>query len=138
MLDITKKFFTRVDTVQDLISRDIFDDGSKQNDQDMLQLLTFMRDNGVPLTDSQVQAWFLLAENDLEDMALFMNAARPLVTPHKLYFDMVNKVTLADRIKGTAKLDKLLKAQVASPNNQVSSADLQPKALKEKELGSRV
>jgi hypothetical protein len=130
-------FFSRVQTVQDLISKDIFEDNSNDK-HDMIEVLSFIRDNGVPLTDDQVQSWLLLNEFGLSDIALYMNAVRPMLTPTKLYFDMVNKITLADRIKGTAKLDKLLKASVANPSSQVSPADLQPKALKEKELGGRV
>jgi hypothetical protein len=138
MNEVTNKFFQRVPTVQDLISKDIIESDEDKSSNDMLEILQFVKDNGVPLTNDQVQAWFLLNEMGLADIALFANAVRPLVTPNKLYFDMVNKITLADRIKGSAKLDKLLKASVASPSNQVSSADLQPKALREKELGARV
>lgn len=129
------KIYSHVETVQDLISKDIFDTSGSSDNQDMLNILQFMRLNGVPLTDSQVQAWFLLNEFGLADLALYMQAVRPLLTPTKMYFDMVNKITLADRIKGTARLDKLLKASVANPNNQVSAAEVTPKGLHEKELG---
>lgn len=121
--------------VQDLISQDIFQSSNDNGHNDLLEILEFTKNNGVPLTEDQVKAWFLLYENGLEDISLFVNAARPMMTPTKKIFDMVNKITLADRIKGTAKLDRILKAQVANPNNTVPNAnDYQPKALREKDL----
>lgn len=135
---IEKKGFSRVDSVADLISRDIFED-SQNNSNEMHELLSFVKDNGVPLTENQVEGMFLLnlmddGENGLSDIANYANAVRPLMTPTKLYYDLVNKITLADRIKGTAKLGNILKAQVANPNNNIPSSELQPKAMKEKEL----
>lgn len=132
--EFKEKMFTRVETVQDLINKDIFEESSS-NENDMLQVLEFTRQNGVPLTDEQVQAMFLLSQfEETADIPLFMNAVRPMLTPTKQYMDLIGKITLADRIKGTAKLSNLLKAQVTSASAQVPSSELQPKALKEKEL----
>ncbi|HER2162488.1 TPA: hypothetical protein VJS59_001583 [Streptococcus pyogenes] len=120
--------------VQDLISQDMFEK-KDSGGNDMLEVLQFTKENGVPLTEDQVKAWFLLNENGLEDIALFANAVRPQMTPMKKIFDMVNKITMADRIRGTAKLDKILKASVSNPNQSMPSAnDVQAKALKEKDL----
>lgn len=120
--------------VQDLISQDMFEKKDSSGN-DMLEVLQFTKENGVPLTEDQVKAWFLLNENGLEDIAMFANAVRPQMTPMKKIFDMVNKITMADRIRGTAKLDKILKASVSNPNQSMPSAnDVQAKALKEKDL----
>lgn len=121
--------------VQDLINQDIFEDMGKNSDNDLLEILQFTLNNGVPLKQDQVKAWFLLNELGLEDIALFANAVRPQMTPTKKIFDMVSKITLADRIRGNAKLSNLLKAQVPSGSQQMPSAkDYQAKGLKEKDL----
>lgn len=120
--------------VQELIKQELFTDTTEKNDNDMLQILEFMKVNGVPLTQDQTMGMFLLNEMGLGDIAVYANQMRPEMTPTKKYYDMVNKITLADRIKGSARLDKLLKAQVANPNNTMPQGDVQAKALKEKEL----
>lgn len=121
--------------VQDLINKDIFEDMGKQHENDLLEILDFTMQNGVPLTENQVKGWFLLNEMGLEDIALYANAIRPKMTPIKRIYEMVNKITLADRIRGNAKLSNLLKSTVPSGSQAVPSAnDLQAKALKEKDL----
>lgn len=120
--------------VQSIIEQDIFED-DKNSNNDMLELLHFTKNNSVSLTEDQVKAIFLLNEFGLSDIGEFANGVRPLLTPQKSYFDLINKITLADRIKGTAKLDKILKAQVANPNNSMPNAsEFQPKAMRESEL----
>jgi hypothetical protein len=122
--------------VQDLISRDMFESIESGGNNEMLEILQFIKAEGTPLTEDQIKAWFMLSEAGVEDIALFMNAVRPMTTPTKKFFDLIGKITLADRIRGSAKLSNLLKAQVTNPNNTMPSAnDLQAKALKEKELG---
>ncbi|MBX0351817.1 hypothetical protein PDK24_28170 [Bacillus cereus] len=122
------------ENVQSIIQQDLFEDDDNSSN-DMLELLQFMRSNSISLTDDQAKGMFLLHEYGLDDISEFVLGVRPLLTPQKTYFDTINKITLADRIKGTAKLDKLLKAQVASPSQQVPNAsDLQPKAMKESDL----
>lgn len=133
-----KKLFTKVDSVADLITKDIFEE-SQQQGNEMVEMLGFIKENGVPLTEDQVESMFLLnmmddGENGLADIGLYVNAVRPLMTPTKMYYDLINKITLADRIKGTAKLSNILKAQVANPNQNIPMSELQPKALREKEL----
>lgn len=125
----------RIPTVQDLISQDLFEQSNNNTGNDMVELLEFTRDHSVPLTPQQAKAIFILNEMGLEDVALYANAIRPMLTPQKRYTEMVNKITLADRIKGTAKLDKILKAQVASPSQQtVNPNDLKAKPMRESEL----
>lgn len=120
-------------TVQDIIQSDIFEKDIKSSSE-MVDLLDFVRLHGVPLTDYQVQAMFLLHEMDLMDIGSYMNNIRPYVTPKKTYYDVISKITLADRIKGTAKLKDIMKAQVPSTQQLPSTQELTPKALKESEL----
>ncbi|HDR4573541.1 TPA: hypothetical protein QCQ70_004365 [Bacillus cytotoxicus] len=103
--------------VQELMIEDYYEkDEEDTNDNEMLELLHFMRQNGVPLKNEQVEATFLLQEFGLSDIPRFMMNAKPKVTPFKRFFELINKITLADRIKGNAKLSGLIKAQVASAN----------------------
>jgi hypothetical protein len=121
-------------SVQDIISQQVFEkDQSGQND--MLDLLKFAKDNAVSLSESQAKAIFLLNEFGLNDIAEFAVGIKPLLTQERSYLDIINKITLADRIKGTAKLGNILKAQVANPSNNVPSAnEVQPKAMRERDL----
>lgn len=126
--------FTRVPTVQDFIDKDMFETAD-QSGNEMVELLRFFQDTGVPLTDDQVKAAFLLHEFDLADMAQYMVAVRPMLTPVKIFHDTINKITLADRIKGTAKLKDVMKNQVPNPSQQMPNAsELQAKKMSEKEL----
>ncbi|MBK5491717.1 hypothetical protein JFU02_01735, partial [Bacillus sp. TH13] len=59
---------------------------------------------------------FLMREMGVGDIAKFMVDMKPKVTPFQRFFELINKITLADRIKGNAKLSGLIKAQVASAN----------------------
>lgn len=102
-----------MDTVQDTLIEDLLE---SSDDNEMLQALGFMRDNGVPLTKHQAIGSFMLKEYGLSDIADFVNKIRVRMTPVSLFFKLVDKFTLADRIKGNAKLSNLLKAN-ANPAN---------------------
>lgn len=117
--------------ISDLIEEE--KEGRSRNET--LELMEFIRDFAVPLTKDQIVAMLLLSENGLQDISNFMLAVRPLTTPSRNYFTLINKLTLADRIKGNAKLSSILKAN-ANPANAatLSAKDLEMKALSEKEL----
>lgn len=100
-------------TVQETLIADLLE---SSDDNEMIQVLEFMRKNGVPMTQSQAVATFLLQESGLDDIANFIQVVRPQMTPTSKYFKMTDKLTLADRIKGNAKLSNLLKAN-ANPAN---------------------
>ncbi|WP_103110841.1 hypothetical protein [Brevibacillus reuszeri] len=100
-------------TVQETLIADLLE---SNDDNEMIQVLEFIRKNGVPLTQDQAMGSFLLAEAGLHDIAEFVTAIRPQMTPTNRYFKMTDKLTLADRIKGNAKLSNLLKAN-ANPAN---------------------
>lgn len=101
-------------TVQDLLSEALMD--SKSDNNEMIEILEFLRDNGVPLTQDQAIAMFMLKEADIDDVSNFVMNVRKMMTPTKKYYDMTDKLTLANRIKGNAKLGNLLKAN-ANPAN---------------------
>lgn len=101
-------------TVQDMIMKELMEE--KSEDNETLQLLEFVRDNGVPLTSSQAAGLYLLKENGMSDLANYIVNVRTKMTPIKKFFELVNKLTLADKIKGNAKLSGILKAN-ANPAN---------------------
>ncbi|MDH2890410.1 hypothetical protein MX160_20915 [Bacillus cytotoxicus] len=121
--DLTKEqlneMFSRVDhtPVQEVMLSDFYEEDKEEvENNEMLELLYFMQQNGVPLKNEQVQAMFLMQEMGVGDIAKFMVDMKPKVTPFQRFFELINKITLADRIKGNAKLSGLIKAQVASAN----------------------
>lgn len=95
-------------TVQTLLNKMLLDDDGSENET--IQLLTFTRDNGVPITNDQAAAMFLLNENGMADIANYMMNVRTTMLPLKSIFKMMNISTMADRIKGTMKLSNLMKA----------------------------
>ncbi|MED1077689.1 hypothetical protein [Bacillus paranthracis] len=103
--------------VQEVMISDFYEENNEDvENNEMLELLHFMQQNGVPLKSEQVQAMFLMQEMGVGDIAKFMVDMKPKVTPFQRFFELINKITLADRIKGNAKLSGLVKAQVASAN----------------------
>lgn len=121
--DLTKEqiaeMLYRVDhtPVQEVMVSDFYEEDKEEvENNEMLELLHFMQQNGVPLKNEQVQAMFLMQEMGVGDIAKFMVDMKPKVTPFQRFFELINKITLADRIKGNAKLSGLVKAQVASAN----------------------
>jgi hypothetical protein len=101
-------------SVQDFLSEELMQEDASNND--MLQLLDFYRYNAVPLTDHQLAGMFLLQENGLNDLSNFIMNSRVNAVPTKKYNTLIEKLTLADRIKGNAKLAGILKAN-ANPAN---------------------
>lgn len=128
--------FTRLPSVADMITEDLFEKEEKSSGgNELLELVQHVQNNGVPLTEDQVQANFLLHEMGLGDIAQYSMAIRPQLTPMSVINKLIDKITLADRIKGTAKLGNLLKAQVANPSNTMPNAkDLQAKPMVDKEF----
>lgn len=113
------EMFNRVDhtPVQEVMMSDFYEEDEEDvNNNEMLELLHFIQQSGVPLKNEQVEAMFLMQEMGVGDIAKFMVDMKPKVTPFQRFFELINKITLADRIKGNAKLSGLIKAQVASAN----------------------
>lgn|GEM_PF-4669226 len=113
------EMFNRVDhtPVQEVMMSDFYEEDEEEvENNEMLELLCFIQQNGVSLKNEQVEAMFLMQEMGVGDIAKFMVDMKPKVTPFQRFFELINKITLADRIKGNAKLSGLIKAQVASAN----------------------
>lgn len=104
-------------TVQELIQKELMQEQPEQNET--LEILEFVKHNGVPLTDHQAQGLMILNAYGINDVANYVLNIRKQMTPVKRFFDMVNKLTLADRIKGNAKLAGILKAN-ANPANTLN------------------
>lgn len=104
------------ETVQEVLINDLLE---TNDDNEMIQVLDFIRMNGVPLTQAQAQGMFMLQEAGIQDIGLYVQSVRAQMTPISNYFKMTDKLTLADRIKGNAKLSNLLKAN-ANPANSSS------------------
>lgn len=122
-------------TVQDLLTRDLLqvvEDDTGKNET--VEVLEFMRDNSVPLTENQFIGLLMLQENGLTDVANLAFNGRRLVAPKRTYFDLISKLTLADRIRGNARLSHLLKANANPANGALSAKDLQPQAMSRKEI----
>lgn len=120
-------------TVQDLLIKD-FLENEEDNSNEMVQILDFTKNNGVPLTKQQVLGFLQLRENGLHDIADYAFSMKKQVTPVRFFFDMVSKITLADRIKGSAKLSHLMKA-TANPAGTLRPEEVQPKGMSKKEIG---
>lgn len=118
-VNLTKEQLEELDhvPVQEVMISDFYEDDEEEIEKnEMLELLHFIKDSGVPLKNEQVEGMFLLQESGVGDIARFMVDIKPKVTPFQRFFELINKITLADRIKGNAKLSGLIKAQVASAN----------------------
>lgn len=120
--------------VQDLMIKDLMEEEEEKQQNELLELMDFVQVNGVPLTDQQVKGMFFLNECGISDLANYVMAIRPQLTPSKKIFKLIDKLTLADRIKGNAKLGNLLKANMANPSQNIPASELQPKAMRESEL----
>ena len=111
-------------SVQDLMTKELLQDDTDNNE--MVELLEFIRFNGVPLTGDQAKAMFILKENGMMDLANYVHNIRQHMTPSKKFFDFVNKLTLADRIKGNAKLSGILKANANPANGAMPTTGIRP------------
>jgi hypothetical protein len=94
-------------TVQSLLNKMLDETNSDNNET--LQMMEFIRDNGVPITSEQAKGMFLLQEMGMDNIATYVMNVRTMMTPVKKFFEMTDKLTLANRIKGTAKLGSVLK-----------------------------
>lgn len=121
-------------TVQDLFIGDFLHIADDTGASETVELMSFFRDNAIPLTDQQVKGILLLHENGLSDIADLAYNARRTVTPSSQFFKLLDKLTLADRIKGNAKLSHLLKANANPANGALSPKELQAQGMKRSEI----
>lgn len=121
-------------TVQDLLTGDLLRVASEEGKNETVEVLGFMRDNSVPLTEQQLIGMLILQENGLTDIANMAFNAKKLVTPKRTFFDLISKLTLADRIRGNAKLSHLLKANANPASGALSAKEMQAQGLSRKEI----
>ncbi|MCM3738526.1 hypothetical protein M3215_22800 [Bacillus cytotoxicus] len=107
-------------TVQDMLTKDILEEDIANDTIETVQLFQFMKHNAVPLTKRQQQGMLILNENGLHDLSLYVAGMKEEVLPLSEYHKTLEKLTLADRIKGNAKLSHLLKAN-ANPSLSLSA-----------------
>lgn len=121
-------------TAQDVIMSEILQD-DEQKSNETLDLLNFMQFNATPLTQEQFQAILLLQTNGLDDLADLVLSMKFLATPQKTYMSTIEKLTLADRIKGNAKLSHLVKSDgLANPAGQLRASDVQAQGMSRREI----
>lgn len=101
-----------IKSVQDLMTKVLLE--QNDSDNDTVQIMEFVRDNAVPINNEQAEAIFLLKELELDDIAEYVQTIRKQMNPFRNFTKMVEMMTLAHRIKGSAKLDNVLK-QDANP-----------------------
>lgn len=126
--------FEKEQTVQDLFIADLLESGEEEKTNETVELMHFFRKHSVPVTTEQLKATLLLKEAGLGDIADFAIDARQHVTPQDTYMKALNKLTLADRIKGNAKLGHLLKANANPANTALKPEDVQAKSMSRKEI----
>lgn len=122
-----------METVQDILISDLLQT-EEVGSNETLDMMGFLRESGTPLTKEQVESFFLLKECGLDDIANYAYNARRTVTPVSLFFKLLDKLTLADRIKGNAKLSHLLKANANPANGALKPEDMQAKGMSSREI----
>ena len=118
--------------VQALLSRDLFQEDGNSNET--LELLKFFKQESTHLTNDQVQGILMLYENDLGEVAQYVMQMKQFTVREKSYIDLIKTLTLADRIKGNAKLSHLMKANANPANTALKPEDVQAKGLSKKEI----
>jgi len=126
--------FKVYETAQDAFQNEFLED-DEQKSNETLDLLKFMQYNSTPLSQNQFQAMLILKANGLEDIAEMALKMKYLSTPQSTYFSTIEKLTMADRIKGNAKLSHLMKSEgVANPASNLKASDLQAQGMSRREI----
>lgn len=121
-------------TAQDLFNINFLEKEEK-NSNETLDLLRFMKDTSTPYSQDQIKGMILLNENGLTDLVDLVSVFRQEVTPNEIYFKTIDKLTLADRIKGNAKLSHLMKSEgLANPGATLKASDVQAQGMSRKEI----
>lgn len=107
-------------TAQDVYKDDFLEDNT-ENSNATINVFDFLRREGTPLSHSQMNAMMLLSENGLDDIALKIADNRKYTMTKADYDETLGKMTLADRIKGTAKMSHLVKEGMANPAVNISN-----------------
>lgn len=123
------------ETAQELFNKEFLEDDI-QNSNETLDLFRFMRDQSTSLNENQLKGLLLLHEYGLDDLADLVLNSRKMVTNNSLYFKLLDKLTLADRIKGNAKLSHLMKTDgsATNPAGQLKASDVQAQGMSRREI----
>lgn len=97
-------------SLQDIMSGDLFANSAGE----MTQVLNFFHSHGTPLTNKQVAGIAFLNYLDSRSNEKAFKSITQALTMHskdltdpKLYLDVVDKMTLGDRIKGNVRMAKV-------------------------------
>ena len=121
-------------TAQEIFNSD-FLEKEEQTSNETLDLLEFMKKKSVPFTDKQIKAMLLLKENGLDDLINLAITFKSEVTPTEVYYKTIDKLTLADRIKGNAKLSHLVKSEgMANPAAGLKAKDMRVEGMNRRDL----
>jgi len=119
--------------VQDYLIQDLLEFGDEDSNE-TVQIAEFLRKNGTTLSKSQIEAIFLLRENGMEDIADFAFSMKAHTVKPNFFFKLLDKLTLADRIKGNAKLSHLLKASANPAQSGLKPDEVQAKGMSTREI----
>lgn len=111
-----------LEDLQEFLFRDLYDDDTNSN-YELESLLNFIRLNTVVLSVEQIKAMFLLNEFGLGDICTYVNAMRGHMVSRKDYLCFVDSLTLGNRVKGTAKLEQILKSTNSNTDIKVSPSE---------------
>lgn len=121
-------------TAQDIIQKEFLED-DEQKSNETLDLLKFMQHHSTPLSQGQLQAMVMLQSNGLNDLAQLVLDYKHLATPQETYTKTIEKLTMADRIKGNAKLSHLVKSDgMANPAGNLKAQDMQAQGMSRREI----
>lgn len=122
-----------METAQDIFNKEFLED-DVQNSNETLDLFEFMRNQSTALNESQLKGIMLLNEMGLHDISTTVIQSKRQVTNKNIYFKLLDKLTLADRIKGNAKLSHLMKTDGANPASQLKASDVQAQGMNRREI----
>lgn len=119
---------------QDTLNK-LFLEDDEASSNATLDLFRFMKNESTPLNENQLKALYMLESNGLSDLAHFAIQSRSLVTHNSIYFKTLEKLTLADRIKGNAKLSHLVKSTATGdPAQGLNPKELQAQGMSRREI----
>lgn len=121
-------------TAQDVFQAE-FLENDEQKSNETIDLLEFMRLNSTHLSTEQMNSIIILHENGLDDIAQYIFMFKKYSTRQSTFMETINKLTMADRIKGNAKLSHLMKSDgLANPASSIKAQDVQAQGMSRREI----
>lgn len=108
-------------TAQEVFKDDFLEEEGQETNA-TINIFNFLRREGTPLSKDQMSAIMLLEENGLHDISSRIHQNRQFNLTKKDYDDTFAKMTLADRIKGNAKMSHLVKETMSNPAVNINNA----------------